>query len=374
MNLSRGSGGAVRRMIGRPSRGGYGAGRRIGVRPAVDGAGAGAGRRIAAGPGVRAVLATMVVGALAVAACSAGGSTPSSAASSAGASIDLGNFGSPQASSGVQGGGANEPKGGPTGKIRIANFYAPNGQPGGAFDFYDTSKPAASDKPLIANLAYGQVSDYVTPRAADAGSGSYSQLYVFPAGSQAVGAPTAGGQAGMNISNAGWQAGQQQTIVMSTGDSGGNGTVSASWAAINEAGNPSGQPVLVTPSPGGGLLVTNVSGIDSTDRERVDLRIDGTCPNNIDPTTGSPAQMGNVNTGPALLGNSNASNFPLAVGSHKLEVVLTSAPGQGLSQAQCQAAAAVATVTVSLAASPAVEVFIYGPTLQDVKMVTAPLQ
>lgn len=334
-----------------------------------------AGRRISAGARIQPVLAAVLVGGLAVAACGGGASAPSDSTSSAAPSIDLGIFGSPQPSSAAQdGGGMYEPKGGPTGKIRIANFYAPNGQQGGAFDFYDTSHPTASDKPLIANLAYGQVSAYVTPRASDAGSGSYSQLYVFPTGSQTFGAPTAGGQAGMNISNAGWQTGQQETIVMGTGDTGDNGAVFASWAAIDEAGNPSGQPVLVTPSSGDGLLVTNVSGIDNTDQERVDLRIDGTCPNNIDPSTGGPAEMGNVNTGPALLGNWNAGNFPLALGSHKLEVVLTPALGQGLSQDQCQAAPAVATLTVTLAATPAVELFIYGPTLQDLKMVTAPIQ
>ena len=358
MNLSRGGDGGGWRILGALSRGGRGAG-----------------RRIPGGPGVRPVLAAVMVGGLAVAACGGGGGGPSGATSSAEPSIDFGLFGSPQASGTPQGGGGlYEPKGDPTGKIRIANFYAPNGQPGGAFDFYDTSHPAASDKPLIANLAYGDVSAYVTPRASDPGSGGDSQLYLFPAGSQTFGAPTAGGQAGMNISNAGWQAGQQETIVMGTGDTGGNGAVFASWAAIDEAGNPSGQPVLVTPSPGNGLLVTNVSGIDNADQERVDLRIDGTCPNNIDPTTGGPAEMGNVNTGPALLGNWNAGNFPLAAGSHKLEVVLTPALGQGLSQDQCQAAPAVASLTVTLAPTPAVEVFIYGPTLQDLKMVTAPIQ
>ena len=85
--------------------------------------------------------------------------------------------------------GSFEPSGPPTAKIRVANFFLVNGiNPGPAVDFYDTSQPAKTDKPLISNLGYGQISAYVSPRS-DAG---YANLYMFPAGSKTFGKPIDG--------------------------------------------------------------------------------------------------------------------------------------------------------------------------------------
>ena len=56
----------------------------------------------------------------------------------------------------------------PTGKIRIANLLLVNGAPGPAMDFYDVFHPRAADTPVIKDLKYGEISDYVTPpRAVD---------------------------------------------------------------------------------------------------------------------------------------------------------------------------------------------------------------
>ena len=64
------------------------------------------------------------------------------------------------------GAGTMEPTGPPTGKIRVANFYLnAKGLPGATLDFYDTSRPSKSDKPLISGLKYGELSAYVSPRA-----------------------------------------------------------------------------------------------------------------------------------------------------------------------------------------------------------------
>ena len=65
-----------------------------------------------------------------------------------------------------------EPQGSPTGKIRVVNLYSADGQPGGPIDLYDNFRPTTSDTPIISNLAYGQISDYVSPRAPGPGEPS----------------------------------------------------------------------------------------------------------------------------------------------------------------------------------------------------------
>jgi hypothetical protein len=90
------------------------------------------------------------------------------------------------------GAGTMEPTGPPTGKIRVANFYLnAKGLPGATLDFYDTSRPSKSDKPLISGLKYGEISAYVSPRAAgplsDFTGADYAQLYIFQHGCKTFG-------------------------------------------------------------------------------------------------------------------------------------------------------------------------------------------
>lgn len=250
-----------------------------------------------------------------------------------------------------------EPAGPPTGKIRVANFFLVNGtKPGPALDFYDTSQPGKTDKPLIANLGYGQISAYVSPRS-DSG---YSNLYLFPAGSKTSGKPIDGYRSGTNIANAGWLQGQQETVVMGTNASPSNATFAT--VAEVEPKVDDLKTALLKPPAGKGLLLVNVAGlIEGTSKYGdVELRIDGTCPDNV-LTTGKPAQDSNNPTTPASLSNYNAANFPLSPGSHKLSVVAGPGPGSGLSQQQCDTAPAKASVAVKITKTPPTLVFIYGP-------------
>jgi hypothetical protein len=251
-----------------------------------------------------------------------------------------------------------EPAGPPTGKIRVANFFLVNGnKPGPALDFYDTSQPAKSDKPLISHLGYGKISAYVSPRS-DAG---YSNLYIFPAGSRTSGKPVDGTRSGTNIANSGWVQGQQETVVMGTNASPNQPT----FSTVAEAEPPKSaelKTALLKPTGGKGLLVVNVSGLieGTTKYGDVDLRIDGSCPDNV-LTTGKPAQDSNNTTSPAALGNYNAANFPLAAGSHKLNVVADAGPGSGLTQQRCDVAPAKASTVVKITKAQPTLLFIYGP-------------
>ena len=261
--------------------------------------------------------------------------------------------------------GANEPRGSATGKIRIANLFAPNGQPGPALDFYDTPHPAASDNPLISNLGYGQVSQYVAPRASDPGGSS--NLYIFPAGSKTNGTPFIGMQSGSNISNAGWNSGQQFTIVMGTNSQGMSGQPNPTFQDILEsAPGPDEAPIWVKPETGKGVVGVNLEGFPPDAGPNPSLRIDGTCPSNIDPQTNKPAAGSGE---PAVLGSGTGNaNFVLASGSHTFEVPLSPGAGQALTAAQCKSTKASASGSVQVPDGQRVIVFIYGPSRKDLRI------
>jgi hypothetical protein len=234
-----------------------------------------------------------------------------------------------------------EPTGPRVGKIRVANFYVlPNGKTGPALDFYDTSQPSKSDKPLIADLKYGQISAYVSPRSGGPLS-DYGNLYVFPAGSKKAGPKVDAVQAGTNISNAGWLAGEQQTIVLGSGAQFG-GTVSLSPVDEVEPAK-IGHSALVKPPHGQGLLAVNQTAlVEMTPKYGgIEIRLDGRCDR-------KSVQMANVD------------NYFLTFGTHTMNVVPDPAPGTGLGEQQCEKSRPVVTVTLKVSKSAPTIAFIYG--------------
>lgn len=320
---------------------------------------------VARGTSGRMARAGLLIGALIVAGCGSGGSggggsSPGPAGTSG---FAMPSFSLPSGFGAA--GNAYEPKGSPTGKIRIANFFAPNGQPGPALDFYDTSHPGDGDTPLIANLAYGQVSAYVSPRAPDPG-GTYAQLYIFPAGSKAYKTAIDGMQSGGNVSPNGWVSGQQVTYVIGTDPQGFSGGPQATFQQIDELGSAGGHAAFMTPPGGDGLLATNTYGLPHADSDPgVDVRVDGSCPNVLVP--------GSASNAPYLTGDYGVQNFALPAGSHNVEAVVEPAPGQGFTQDQCATATAAASTSVTVSANAPVLVFFYGPSLKDMRSVTAPV-
>ena len=288
-----------------------------------------------------------------------GGATPPNPGSSS--AFTLPSFALP---SGFLGSGtADEPQGPPTGKIRLANFYAPNGQPGPALDIYDLSRPGSTDKPLIANLGYGQVSAYVSPRAAGNGS-TYNNLYIFPAGSKTPGQPIDGMQSGGNMSQSGWEAGQQGTYVLGTNSQGANGSPNVSFQEVEEVMPGNATVSLPSAAPGGAVLAVNDFGVPQGDTvPGVEVRIDGVC----------PADEQSPTSGPVVLSQINGTSFGVSAGSHTVDAVVDHAPGTGLSADQCKAATAAASASVSATAGSPVLVLIYGPAMSGLKIIAAPV-
>ncbi len=287
-----------------------------------------------------------------------GGATPPVAGSSD--AFALPSFALP---SGPADGNANEPQGPPTGKIRLANFYAPNGQPGPALDIYDLSRPGPADKPLIANLAYGQVSAYVSPRAAGNGS-TYNNLYIYPAGSKTPGQPIDGMQSGGNMSQSGWEAGQQGTYVLGTNAQGMNGGPNVSFQEVEEVMPGNATVSLPSAQPGGAVIAVNEFGVPQGDTvPGVEVRIDGVC----------PADEQSPTSGPVVLSQINGSSFGVSPGPHTVDAVVDPAPGSRLSADQCKAATAAASASVNATAGSPVLVLVYGPAMSGLKIVAVPV-
>jgi hypothetical protein len=242
----------------------------------------------------------------------------------------------------------------PTGKIRVANLLELNGQPGGPVDLYDVRQPDSTAAPLIKNLAFGQVSDYVSPRAADPYAGSHSNLYFFPAGSNQAAAPY-----GSSIDNIGFASTDQISVAL--GPTTFAGTSSIAFPALDEAGtrlNTHFDSLRVVP-PGQALLVLLKADVSADSLPEMYLMIDGLCP----PTTTYPK-----NTHPTSVGAD--INFAVSPGSHAIGIV-TSPRGMGL--LDCKDKTPGQTSSINVAAGQRYLVFVYGLASDGFKTVTAPI-
>lgn len=298
-----------------------------------------------------AALAAIAIASLGLAACGGGGSssdgsTGTTGGGSGGETTTSFSFG------GDSGGGTST--GEKTGRLRVVNVFLRDGKGYGPVDLYDVSNPGPDTKPLIEGLDYGEVSDYVEPKST-MGSG---QLWVFPAGSTERDKDGIGGQA---LSNAGWDKGEQSTIVMGTGEGFEDPEVTnLSYTDISESDDTMTWKAI----PGKGAILANVSGVGiSFNAASVTLVVDGTCPMRVDPDN-SPGG----GTGLDNVANGNAVSYAVDPGSHELSLLATDV---STAPTECTAASAIAPTSVDVPSGGRVEVFIYGTSPTDLKMVAA---
>jgi len=260
------------------------------------------------------------------------------------------------------GAGTYEPTGPRVAKVRVANFYLnTNGTPGGTLDFYDAQYPAKSDKPLISGLAYGQISGYVSPRAAGPkleNGDYYANLYTFQHGCRNYGGKVDGEESGTPLIETGWAQGQQETLILGDGV---NGLQAApSSIIVNEVEPPHhGQSYVLKPPSGKGMLVANDFGlVEGTAKiPGVELRIDGHCTGSI--LTGGPPAKPNPADIEAFV-YEDTGDFPLSPGAHTVNLVADPAPGTGLTLQTCNAAPARTSTTVKISTKSPVMLFFYG--------------
>ena len=279
---------------------------------------------------------------------SPGGGGGGGAATSTSTSTATATFGSSNGSKGATGSAH--------GKVRVVNVFLRDGEAFGPLDLYDVPNPAPDAKPLIEGLGYGEVSEYVGPKSiSDRGN-----LYLFPAGSTTRDDEKFGGQ---GISNAGWNDGEQSTVVIGAapGLTAGDPT-NLQYSEIPETDD----SATWKPIAGKGAILANHSGagVDAK-AASVTLVVDDQCPMRIDPEN-SPGG----GQGLDQLANGNAVTYAVTPGSH--DVALLAASYDSAVSA-CTAADAFAPTSVDVAAGGRVEVFVYGTSPTDLKVVTAPV-
>ncbi len=250
--------------------------------------------------------------------------------------------------------GGQAPQGTPIGKIRVANLLYVNGAPGPAMDLYDTLNPGPNTPPIIKDLQYGQVSDYVTPHG-PVSADATSQLWAYPAGST-----TRDPQAllsGANIDQSGFASDDQLTIGLFK-SSFGMGSV-----LIVEAGKRTALPEIFAAQPGKGVLLVESEIADDSSAPSEYLTVDGSCV--------SSTGIGRTTPSLTTLGTSPATVFVVAPGTHKLGIV-TSPAGSGLTPTTCSQKTPPTTTTVDVTADQRVDIFVYGDPNAP-KVVAAPV-
>jgi hypothetical protein len=229
----------------------------------------------------------------------------------------------------------------PTGKIRVANLLEINGQPSGPVDLYDVRRLDSTDTPIIKHLAYGQISDYVSPRSG--GAGSRSNLYLYQTDQKTGTQPW-----GTNIDHSGFEPTDQLTIALSPTMENQIGGV-----YVDEGGKRLNDMVSSgeTAAQGsGGLLIVSAANsmIDTLPQQYI--MVDGVCP--------TPKYVG------------SAMLIPVAPGSHTIGLV-TSPHGKVLQS--CAGHAPTSTLTENVAAGQRFAVLMYGLPSDGQKIAVAPI-
>ncbi len=229
----------------------------------------------------------------------------------------------------------------PTGKIRVANLLEINGQPSGPVDLYDVNRPDSTDTPIIKHLAYGQISDYVSPRSGAAGS--RSNLYLFQADQKTGTQPW-----GANIDHSGYEPTDQLTVALSPTMSNQIGGV-----YVEESGKRLNSAVAsdeTTAQGSGGMLIVSAANFMIDTLPQQYIMIDGVCPQ------------------PKFVGSHML--FPVAPGSHTIGLV-TSPHGRTLQS--CAGHAPASTLTENVAAGQRYAVLMYGMPSDGQKILAAPI-
>jgi hypothetical protein len=238
--------------------------------------------------------------------------------------------------------------GAPTGKIRVANMLELGGKPSGPIDLYDVSNPDSTTAPLIANLAYGQLSGFVSPRGSD--PGFPSNLYLFAAGTKTPQVPF-----NSSIDNAGFKATDQMTIAIGPSKL----LNFIAFPSLAEAGERKTHYIdSLRAVPAGQALLVGLQANTSADSlPYFYLVVDGACPIPAnDPRAKIPVPFG------------TEQHYAVTPGSHTIGLV--TAPS-GVNN--CTGKTPVGTSTLTVTAGQRYIVFVYGRASDGYKTLTAPI-
>ncbi len=314
-------------------------------------------------PTFRARGLAVVTLAVTLAACSSGGTTPTSADGGGATNGPGGTVGTSVPGGSVAG------EAGQT-SVRIGNFYDDqNLKAGPALDLYDTPTGQAGT-PIITAVAYGSFSTYVHPHE----SGGLVVLYVLPTGEDPV-ANAADAKGIGAYQDDGSQL--QETFILASEGSVGSGCITTGpiceldTSSVVEKGNDANAgkgPVASPPAAGQADLLVSSHAVD-------DENLHGSYYFFVD-TSCDPPLNGDASQEPGLpyvfaTSGPSQSIFQTAPGTHQISVVQYGAGPMptcaGLAPKQGQ-------TSVQVSAGQQVLVYIYGTSLTDLHLAVGPIQ
>jgi hypothetical protein len=266
--------------------------------------------------------------------------------------------------------------------IRFVNTFLPSGTTGPTLDLYDaTAAPYGSGvfatpaTPLVTGLAYGAVSDYVVPHLMAAGSTTIF-LMALPAGSPPTDTTNAVGVwPGIDDGS----HAQLTLLLENLGPSNlpGAGVLdgigSSPFVEKGDDGSGNAGPLAPAPPTAQAEFLASTAPIDVTPAPLVAsyyFFVDDSC---APPLNGDPGQPGV----PFLFALSTATPssffalFPASPGPHQLSVVAWT---DAVVPTCAQLTARQGATSVTVAAGEQVIAFVYGSSLTDLHLVTAPVR
>jgi hypothetical protein len=263
--------------------------------------------------------------------------------------------------------------------VRFINTFLPTGTTGPALDLYDATEIPYGDGAVVVNpvtrlvtgLAYGAVSDYVAPHFAAAGSTAIF-LAALPAGSPPTGATDAievwsavddGSHAQVTLLLENFGPGTSQDALAGIG--------SAIFVEKGDDGAGNAGPLAPPSSTGGAEFLASTAPIDVTAAPPASYYffVDEACnpPLNGDPSQPSVPYLFAL---PTATPKSFFALFPSRPGTHQVSVVAWT---DGLLPTCAELTARQGATSVNLTAGQQILAFVYGSSLTDLHLVTAPV-
>lgn len=278
-------------------------------------------------------------------------------------------------------GGGSDAGAGPatTANIRIANFFAPKDEPGPGLDIYDVALRGQPATPILTNVAYGTVSDYVHPHQILNDISKEVILTALPTGEDPVTQKGDASEADDFIDDG---SGYQATTLLTAGDEDGSlgsgtsllGILSQSTRMEKGDNGKGGQggPARAAPPiiDGGGEILEDQTAIPNNLNPSLYLMIDDSCAPPLNGSSDS-AQVPYATNNAAADLKSVFAVFATTPGTHQVSVVSwdSSTPPTCKQLTKRQG-----TVSVDVAANQQVELYVYGKMLTALHLVAAPVQ
>jgi hypothetical protein len=311
-----------------------------------------------------AAVAGLVAATALLAACHTTTSSPPAAPTTTGGALSSA---APPAGGGSGGGTAS------TANIRVANFFAPQGQAGPGVDIYDVSLQGQAATPILTNVTYGTVSAYVQPHLLP-NAGKEVILTALPTGEDPVAQKSDGTEIGGLIDDG---SGAQATIVLTAdgNDATGGPTsiIGLSDSMRMEKGD-DGQggkgPAAPAITDGSSEFLVDDTALPDNLNPSLFLMVDASC---TPPINGDPNEPGLPLVFAAATSTiqSAFALFPTTPGAHQVSVVSwpdSAGPTcKQLTQLQ-------STTSVTTTANQQVALYIYGSTLDALHIAVAPIQ